>query len=341
MGSSSGRRNAALLVLLIFMALCMVECSGKSTTLAELIPTTDHAVSTPDIIESPGPATDSAQATIQAGQAQLLDLARTSTAVSQAMTQSANAALRTTEAYGQLQQLDLASQATLTSLNITQAVATQHFVVQQTRSAAGAILQLIATQTAQAQNFQATQVAQVQKIQIAETSQAQAIMNTLLLQANQTAVALTAYPLTATPYAATQAAGVIQEYNREQDAFLNQVVNPLIPILAFLVLMVFIMAIVAVYRRYMSIPRERRPLLLRRPVDNASLMMIEGMMVDAPRRLQPLITSDPFPVTPSEQPPENTVHVEIVDPAEAPVAHWIEEAENKLSNEDDGEKENL
>ncbi len=195
---------------------------------------------------------------------------------------------------------------------------------------------ILASQAAQAQEIQSTQTAQGESILLAETSQAQTLVNAQVLQTNQAAAAMTSFPMTATSYASTQAAGVVQEYDREQQAFLNRIVDPLIPILATLVLVLFIVFILVVYRRYMAIPFSRRPRFGRRAVNPARLILEGRVLEDLVSRHQPPTASERPPVTPIEQPVENKIHVEIVDPADPPIIQWIAEAEQKLI--DDGKE---
>ena len=74
------------------------------------------------------------------------------------------------------------------------------------------------------------------------------ILNAQAAQAAQAIATLTAYPMTATPFAVTQAALLMQQYNREQRSFINQIVVPLIPFLAVLDLVLFILLIIYITR---------------------------------------------------------------------------------------------
>ena len=360
---NSSRQRIASLLILTFMAQMLMGCASRSINMPEFSPTPVHAASAPGIIESPNPAYAYAQATIDYGQSQLLDLSRKATEASLNMSQAANAAALSTQDYNQRQKMDLDYQATVVSLNITQAAATQKFITQQTKMArdATAVAQssaataahsaylLNVTETAQAQAIldgQALQTAQAaadltaypltatylaHEQNVTETVQAQVILNVQAAQTAQAIATLTAYPLTATPFAVTQAALLMQKYNGEQQSFVDKVVVPLLPILATLVLLLFILVIVLANRRFITMPWTRR---LRTARGNSSpLIMIDGVIADHDPRHQRIIPSELTPPNPPKLLSENTVHVEIVNATEPPVAHWITEVENKLASE--------
>ena len=119
-----------------------------------------------------------AQATLDAGPRQAMELSYQATVVSLNMDQAANAAAQTTMDYNQRQLMELSIRGTEVSQNMARAAATQQFIAEQTQLAWNAMT------TAQSQA--ATEYA-------AQTAQAQA-------NATQTA-----YSLTATPWAAIQA----------------------------------------------------------------------------------------------------------------------------------------
>ena len=299
------------------------------------------------------------------GQSQLLDLSRKSTEISLNMSQAANSAALSTQDYNQRQKMELNYQATVVSLNITQAAATQKFIAQQTKMAhdstavaqrtADAATQsaylVNATQTARAQAILDAQVLQTDQAvasltafpltatysayqrNVTETARAQMILNAQATQTAQAIAALTAYPLTATPFALTKAALLSQEYGREQQSFVNQIVVPLIPILAALVLLLFILVIVFAYRRSWSMPWPRRLRIGRVNISPSPVIMIDGVIADRDPRFHSSVATELTPANPPRLPGENTLHVEIVDAAEPPVAHWIAEVEKQLTVE--------
>jgi hypothetical protein len=292
----------------------------------EFSPTPGHATPAPGIIESPNPAYAFAQVTMDYGQSQLFDLPRKATEVSLNMTQAANAAALSTQGYNQRQKMDLDYQATIVSLNIAQAAATQKFITLQTK--------IVRDATAVAQSSAATATHSAYLVNVTQTAQAQAILDARVLQTAQAVAALAAYPLTATPFAMTQAALLMQQYDREQQAFVDQVVAPLIPVLATLVLLLFILGIVFLaYRRFMPMPWPRRLLTARENVNPSPLTMIDGVIADHDPWLHRIIPSELTPANLHRLSSENTVHVEIVNANEPPVAHWIAELEHQLATE--------
>ena len=360
--------------LLVFtvLALTLIGCSTPYTTLGGTSPTSVHSSSAPAlanpaplIIESPNPAYTYAQATIDYGKSQLLDLSRRETETGLNMSQAADASAQLTQDYNQRQKMDLNFQATIVSLNITQAAATQRFVLQQTKLAFDA--------TAAAHSSAATAAQSLYLMNVNQTEQAQAILDAKALQTDQAAAALTAYPLTATysaylldvtgtaqaqailsaqstqtaqavaalaaipltetPFAATQAALLMQEYGREQQSFINQIVVPLIPILITLDLLAFILLIVLAYRRSIIIPWPNRLRLAPGNVSPMPLLLIDGVMVDPDPQLPPTIPAELPPTAPPRDQGQNIVRVEIVNANEPPVAHWIAELEHQMTVE--------
>jgi hypothetical protein len=353
-----------LWLILTFLALGLMGCTGRSTTVFDAPATAGPAATAPVIVESPNPAYSEAQATIDTGKSQLQGLSGRATDVSLNIAQAANAAAQATKDYNQRLKTDLDFQATVVSQNITQAAATQKYILQQTKTGKDAAVAaqnsvdkatqlayaINVTQTAQAEAILNAYVQQTAEsvaaltaypltatysaylLNVTATAQAGVILNAQAAQAAQTAAALTAYPLTATPFAVTQAALLLQQYGREQQSFVDQIVVPLLPILASVVLVLFLVVIFLAKQRYIQIPWPRR-LRLVRANDYSSPLMIDGVIADpAPRLLQPNLP-EPTPANPPRTESENTVHVEIVNAAEPPVAHWVAEVEHKLESE--------
>lgn len=359
--NKSGQR-IAWVVILFLMAQVLSGCISTESA----PPGLPEAAPTPVMIESPNPAYALAQATLDTGQSQLLDLSRRSTEVGLNMSQAANAAAQSTQDYNRRQKMDLDYQATIVSLNITQAAATQQFITQQTkiaRDAAGAaqnraaaITQsaylLVVKQTGQAQaalDAQALQTAQVaaaltaspltataaaRSFNVTQTVQAQGILNAQATQSAQAIASLTAYPLTATPFAVTQAALLMRQYAREQRSFVDQIAAPLIPILAILIFfLLIILGIALAYHR--GVPRAwlRRLGIRRGYARLGPANVIDGVITEPVLRLDPIIPPKLAPANPAWLPGENRVHVEIVNPTQPPVAHWIAEVEHQLAAE--------
>ena len=304
-------------LILVFTAQLLLGCASISASNPDL----SHA---PVIIESPIPDYSIAQATIDYGQAQQLDLSRKSTAVSLDMSQAANASALSTQDSNQRQKVDLDYQATLVAANIAQAAATQDFVLQKTKIANEA--------TSAAQNNAATVIQSIHLVNATRTAQVQAFLDLQAVKTNQAAAGQTAYPLTATPLAVVQAALLMQEYNREQQSFINQVVAPLIPILIILDMLLMVVTMIIAYRRYMMLRPWPRLLPLTRGYHTPRpMIIIDQAFSDPAPRLQQKI---PLQLTPANPPPGADGHradVEIVDAVEPPFAHWIAEAELQLA----------
>jgi hypothetical protein len=318
----------APLVVIIFVALMLFACGAGiyATRRSGLAPTPGPGIanSNPVKIGSPDPASANAQATIDAGQSQLSDLSFKATQVSLNMSQAANAAAQSTQDANQLQQLQLDQQATVIGLEIAHAAATQNAIQQQTKTAKEALADAHSTAAA------ATQTAN--RINRALIAQAQVIVDGQVTQTAQAAAALTTFPLTATPFAATQAALLQQQYDREQKAFVDRIVSPAIPIVAaILFLLLLILVIIMLYRRVIPSMYPRR--LRIGPINANPLMMIDGVIAEHTLPLHQIIPTEPTPAALPMLPCEKTVHVEIVTATEAPVAHWIAEVEQQLANE--------
>ena len=312
------RQRSATLLVVTFMALMLLGCGASMSTIRpQFSPTPGFATPTPGNIGSPDPASANAQATIDAGQSQLLDLSLKATEVSLSLSQAANAAAQATQEYNQHQQLLLDHQATVISLNIAHAAASQKVIRQQTKMARDAAAS--ATQSAN-------------QVNLALIAQAQVIVDAEVSQTAQAVAASTAYPMTATPFAVTQAALLMQQYDREQKAFVDRVVSPSIPIVAtILFLLLFILVISLVYRRVMPSLWSRRLRIGR--VNAYPPIMIDGVIADHELQLHQIIPSELPPANPPGLPCEKPVNVEIVDATEPPVAHWIAEVEQQLINE--------
>jgi hypothetical protein len=311
---NTAQPRIAPLIIIVFIALMLFACgAGVYATRPKSSSTPGKAATaTPGVIGSPDPASANAQATIDAGQSQLSDLSLKATQVSLNMAQAANAAALSTQEYNQQQQLLLDHQSTVISLNIAHAAATQKVIRQQTKIARDAAS--AATQSANQEN-------------LALIEQAQGTVNAETTETAQALAASIAYPMTATPYAATQAALLLQQYDREQKAFVNRIVSPSIPIVAtILLLLLLILVISLAYRRVIPSLWSRRLRISR--IRATPPMMIDGVIVDRALQSHQLV-----PAAPPGLPCEKPVVVEIVNATEAPVAHWIAEVEQQLLNE--------
>jgi hypothetical protein len=297
------------------------------------------------------------------GQSQLLDLSQKETENGLNISQAAIAAAQATKDFNQRQKADLNYQSTVVSLNITQAAATQNYMLQQAKisrdattaaqnsqataaqfayllsvsqtALAQAFLDSLALQTSQAASsqtaFPLTETYSAYLLNVTGTAEAQAILSGLANQTAQVAAALTAYPQTATPFALTKAALSLQEYGQEQQNFNNQIVNPLTPFLVVLVVLLFIGALVFVFRRSQSLPFPRR-LRIGGMQGNRRPMIIDGVIVDQDPPLYLETLAEETNTNPAPQPEQDIPHVEIVNPSEAPFDNWIAEVEDQLAS---------
>lgn len=359
-------RLIAFLWILTLLAVALSGCVDSISTYTPGLQSSPVPVKqTVIVMAAPNLAYANAQATKDAGQSQLLTLARRSTEVALDISKAANSAAAATQDYNRRQKLDLDYQATVISLNIAQANATQKSIAQQTQTAkeataaaqntaaaaTRAVDQIHTTQTAQAQTvldalsrqtaqaaaaltaYPLTATASAHTFNLTEAARAQGILAAQAAQTAQAFATQTAYPLTATPRAAAQAALLMQQYEREQQAFIKKIVGPVIPILVVIDLILLTLVLVTAYRRGLSQPWARRLQFEGAARDPGPMIMIDGVIVDhdpRPRPMLPAQTTLPQPAEPTLQ--ADAVHVEIVSAAEAPFAHWVAEVEQQLGH---------
>ena len=287
-----------------------------------------------------------------------------------------SAAKATLEA-GQAQAMNLAIQSTLVALNLSQAAATEtHFLQQTARAQQGSATALAqeatATQATRNATATASQQAYLQRLtQTAEVVQAQAAQATQTANAAHTA---TTWPQTATPLAATQQVIVAQAEAAKRRAQWEQFLIPLQVIafsaLGFAILVLFVLGFVKAYQRLLP-ALEIRLRTFRRGPHDAPLVFLDNLIIDPDRNFGPalhinrtgaqtaglaptpqlqerLVARDQAvdlartqPVTTSQQrrssleefaninpEPASTVEIKIVEPQE--VKPWLDEVEHKL-----------
>ena len=236
-----------------------------------------------------------AQATLEAGPRQAMELSYQATMVSLNMDQAAKAAAQTTVDYNRRQLMELSIRGTEVSQNMARAAATQQFIAEQNQLAWNA------TTTAQSQS--ATEYA-------GQTAQAQ-------VNATQTA-----YSLTATPLAAIQA-GI------ERRAWWQEyVVSPVKVILLILVVLLLVVGGMMAYRRLMPVLELRLRSISR---DNdGDLLLVDGMIVDPDPSHHRLTQQELRLLKHPRHPSDETPQVEIIDSSEPSITNWITEAEQKL-----------
>jgi hypothetical protein len=335
-------KRIVVYILGFIMTLVLIGC-GSSRSLSEMLTRTVTPLPPSVGIDLENPAQNNSQATIDTGNLQLVDIARQQTQASLNLTQGANLAAISTQAALQRQKVDMDLQATAVSLEITQAAATQSEYAQQTHEAATATQaahQVLASQTARAQavlDAMARQTAEAAAhltavpltqtysayvLNLTVTVQVRNILETQAAGTQMAVAALTAYPMTLTPAALTQEALLFQRYADEQQSFKDRVLDPLAPFLVVLVLILFIAAIIYFYHRFIAEPRLAPP--------TGSRMIIDSVIVDQNPPYYLDAQGEPVSAVSMDSIGDSSIHVEVMDPSEAPVANWIADVEEQL-----------
>jgi hypothetical protein len=305
------KRRVVTLLIITCIALVLVAC--------ENIP-----VPVSGSFETPQPAYAAAQATLDYGQGQMMELDQQATVVGLDMAQAAQAAVQSTLDYNQRQLMDLSIQATAVSLNMVQAAATQHFIIEQTQAVWNA------TATAQSQAATTTYSAYI--LSVTQTAQALAILDVQRTDSAQARDTLRSYSLTATPQAALQAEIVRAQNESNRRALWGEfVVTPLTVILVILVVVLLIVGGVLAYQRLMPVLELRLRTIWQE--DNSSLLLLDGTIVDPAPPHRRLLQRGLRLLKPPRLPGDHTVQVEIIDPSEPSVINWITEAEQKLHSD--------
>jgi hypothetical protein len=303
------RRITTMMIILTLLVLAQLACEDTPTTMP--LPGDQGAYA-------------AAQATLDSGQRQAMELSYQATVISLNMYQAANAAAQTTMDYNQRQLMELSIQGTQVSQNMARAAATQQFTAKQTQMAWNTI------STAQSEAATATYSVYLQRL--SQIAQAQAILNLQATQTAQTNATLTAYPLTATPWAAIQADILRKRNEAERRALWDEfVVTPLKVILLTLVVLLLIVGGVMAYRQLIPALEIRLRTISR---DNDSpLLLVDGMFVDPDPSHQRLTQQELRLLEHSRLPSDETPNVEIIGPSEPSISNWITEAEQKLRSD--------
>lgn len=294
-------RRIATFLILTFLSLALLAC--------EIDPAAPVIVS----FNTPQPYA-AAQSTLEYGQRQMDELSHQATMVGWNLAQAANAAEQATLEYNQRQMMELAYQATAVSLNMAQAAATQQSIAN-------------AAAIAQSQAATATYSAYIRNI--TQTAQAQAILDVRATQTAQAIAALTAFPLTITPLAETQAATLFEQRKYERQSNWGELITPLMIILTTLVIVLLIVGGVSAFRRFMPVLefRLRNP----REIGNQSpMILMDGSFVDLDSHHHQLSPSEPLQTHLSQPAFDELPLVEIIGPSEPSIINWIAEAEQKL-----------
>ena len=321
----NGRRIATILIPLVVLAL--LACETTTMTLAPEGASADLTTPSSQLPEQSAYA--AAQATLAYGQSEMIELSHQATVVSLNMAQAANVAAQSTRDHHQRQLMELSIQSTMVSQNMAQAAATQEFIVEQTRTAWNATATAessAATATAESSAATATYSAYV--LNATQTAQAQAAMDIHATQTAQANATQTAYPLTATPWAAIQADIARTRDEAARRAIWGEfVVTPVKFILSTLIVLLLIVGGVLAYQRLMPVLELRLRTIAHGDGNGGPLLLLDGRIVDSNHRL----TQQGLRLlNPRQLPGDNAVQVEIIDPSEPSVINWITEAEQKL-----------
>jgi hypothetical protein len=295
-----------------------------------------------------------AQATLAAGQSEILALSAPATMVSLSIDQAADISAQATVDRDQRRLMELSIRGTEVSLAMARAAATQQAIREQAQGAENATAAAqsqaatataqsqaatataqsqASTATAQAQSAAATATVAAYNRHATETAQAQAVLAGYAEATAQAQATRTAYPLTATPAAAMQAYLERSRDQRERRALWDEyVITPVTAILSAVVIILIIAGGVIAFRRLMPIVEFR----LRNPYGDRNMpprSLTDGTIVDlspSDYRLEgPDLYLPSHPQLASDEMPQ----VEIIDPAEPAIINWVAEAERKLRTE--------
>ena len=323
------KRGIATVMTLLILAL--LACVSATPPGQAVPPAYSALTPSPLSGNNQDPAYAAAQATLAAGQSEMMGLSHQATVVSLAMAQAAGVAAQATLDYHQRQLMELSIQGTEVSLNVARAAATQQAIIEQAQVAQNATATAesrIAVATAQSQAATATYAAYV--LNVTQTAQVQAIADARARGTAQAHATLTAYPLTATPAAAIQASIVRnRDASERRVLWQDSVVTPLKVFLSTLVVLLLIAGGVMAYRRLMPVVEYR----LRNPRGNGNLIALpvtEGTIVELHPHQYRLMQGELHPYGHPELPSDEMPQVEVIAPSEPLIINWITEAERKL-----------
>ena len=313
------RGNAVMI--LILMVLALMAC--ESAPLSESGMPFEYQAFTASSLSGINQEAEyaAAQATLNSGQSDMMDLSHQATVVSMNIEQAANAAAQAQLDNNQRRLMELSIRGTEISQNMAQAAATQQFITEQTQMAWNA------TATAQSQAATATYSAYV--FNVTQTAQAQAILDVQATQTAQAKATQTAYSLTATPLAAIQADIARTRNEAERRALWGEfVVTPLKVFLVTLVVLLLIAGGVVAYQRLMPLLELRLRTISR--YNDSPWLLVDGMIVDSDPQYPPLSPGGSLQTDLPQISSDKAVQVEIINPSEPSIINWIEEAEQKL-----------
>jgi hypothetical protein len=322
-GFLMNKRGIAVMTLFL-MVLVLIACESTSPTGA-VRPFAIPEI-TPSLLFEPNQQAEyaAAQATLNSGNSDMMELSHQATIVSLSIQQAANAEAQAQLDDNQRRLMELTIQGTEISQNLAQAAATQQFITEQNQMAWDAAV------SGQSQAATATYSAYI--FVVTQTAQAQAILDVQATHVAQAKATQAAYSLTATPFAALQAEIVRARNEAGRRALWGEfVVTPVKLILTILVVLLLLVGGVVAYQRLMPLLELRMRTISR--YDDSTWLLEDGVIVD-PNPIDHRATPDEsLQANLLQISSDQAVQVEIVGPTEPSIINWIAEAEHKLRSD--------
>jgi hypothetical protein len=314
------KRGIAVMTLFL-MVMVLIAC--ESTTPTGAVSPFAFPVLTPSPLFGVNQEVEyaAAQATLNSGNSDIMELSHQATVVSLNLQQAANAEVQAQLDDNQRRLMELSIQGTEISHNLAQAAATQQFITEQNQMAWDAAI------SAQSQAVTATFTAYL--FIVTQTAQAQAILDVQATQVAQAKATRMAYSLTATPFAALQADIIRARNEAGRRALWGEfVVTPVKLILTTLVVLLLLLGGVVAYQRLMPLLELRLRTISR--YDDSPLLLLDGVLVDPNPQDHRLTPDGSLQANLPQISSDQAVQVEVVGPTEPSIVNWIAEAEHKL-----------
>jgi len=327
-GNRDGARPRGIWAALLIVTLLILAAIACEDTVPPAGYGQPFGASTPYVYNQGAPQAGytAAQATLAAGQSEMMWLSHQAAVVSLNMTQAAGAAAQNAADDNQRQLMELSIRSTEVSLDMARAAAMQQFILEQT--------QIAGNETAIADSQDATATSSAYTLKATQTARAQELLAIQSMHTVQAYATQTAASLTATPWTALQADILRTRNENARRAIWNEfVVTPLTVILITLVVLLLIVGGVMAYLQLMPALELRLRTIYRN--NDGPLLLADGMVLDhepsnrqlGQRRRVRLLKTPRFPG-------DETPQVEIVDSSDPSIINWITEAENQLRSDE-------
>jgi hypothetical protein len=319
-GFLMNKRGIAVMTLFL-MVLVLIACESTSSTGA-VRPFAIPEI-TPSLLSGPNQQAEyaAAQATLNSGNSDMMELSHQATIVSLSMQQAANAEAQAQLDDSQRRLMELSIQGTEISQNLARAAATQQFITEQN--------QMVWDAAVNAQSQAATATYSAYLFNVTQTAQVQAILDVQATQVAQAKATRAAYSLTATPFAALQAEIVRARNEASRRALWGEfVVTPVKLILTTLVVLLLLVGGVVAYQRLMPLLELRMRTISR--YDDSTWLLEDGVIVDPNPKDHRATPDESLQVNLLQISSDQAVQVEIVVSTEPSIINWIAEAEQKL-----------